>query len=238
MKLYSKFARFYDGLYHRKDYGLEVDLILNLFEEIFEKKAKRVADFGCGTGKHVEIFTEKGLEAIGMDNSDHMLEIAKTRKGDFVKGDFIDDSFEGKFDIATCLFSTFQHATTRDEMLEALRNFYNQLGENGLVFIDIHNINSTMTFVNTLCEHDTKLAKTTTWRILSAENMKRESVWFLEEGGNVSFDVSEMTIGRIGSLELEKLAKEAGFDKVVRFGGWRGQKFSDDKRFIVMLVKQ
>lgn len=232
MKLYSKFASYYDGLYWRKNYGLEADFVLAQFERVFGRKAESVVDFGCGTGKHVEVFVERGLNAKGMDSSDEMLEIARTRKGDFSKGNFVQDKLGEGFDLATCLFSTLQHADKRD-LPAAIKNFHGHLDE-GLCFVDAHNTNSSMTFVNTFMDKERKIAKMSTWRVVSGDSMRRETAWLTEDG----LDVSEMFLSRLLPGELQEMAEDAGFDKTVFFGGWSGQPMSTGDRFIAMMVKR
>ncbi len=235
MKLHTTFARYYDGLYGRKNYGVEAEFMVSYFQKVFDRKPKRVVDFGCGTGRHVEEFVKRGLEAVGVDRSDEMLELARERKGEFVKGDLLETSVEGNTDIVTCLFSSFQQVEKR-RMKDALKAFHDQLGSEGLCFLDVHNVDESSTFVNTFQDSKEKVAKITTWRAVNADEMELETVWLVEKG-ELSFEVEKTPMTRFLSSEIEEAGKKVGFRRAVFFGGWRGQKTTGEKRFIVMLVK-
>lgn len=64
----------------------------------------KVLDAGCGHGRDTEYFEKKGLEAIGIDLAEGMLEIAKKREnGNFRKMGIQDMEFEdNKFDGVWC----------------------------------------------------------------------------------------------------------------------------------------
>ncbi|MCU1593172.1 MAG: hypothetical protein JWO12_564 [Frankiales bacterium] len=57
------------------------------FRDAFVADARgRVADLGCGPGQHLQVLLGAGLDAFGVDLSDGMLAIARTR-GRVVRGD-------------------------------------------------------------------------------------------------------------------------------------------------------
>lgn len=74
--LYSKY---YDLLYSDKDYTKEVEYIDSLIKGQ-NSKTKTLLDMGCGTGKHAELFCDKGYTVSQVDLSEDMLKIAETRK--------------------------------------------------------------------------------------------------------------------------------------------------------------
>jgi len=47
--------------------------------EGFVNNGDRVLDLGCGNGRLLELFKNKDIEYIGIDNSENMIEIAKTK---------------------------------------------------------------------------------------------------------------------------------------------------------------
>lgn len=87
-----------------KDYPLEDKAdeffeLLNFFVELVD--GDKVMDAGCGTGEEVGYFEDQGLDAVGVDAAEGMIETAKERnKGDFRKMDlrkldFDDNTFDG-----------------------------------------------------------------------------------------------------------------------------------------------
>jgi ubiquinone/menaquinone biosynthesis C-methylase UbiE len=75
-------AREYDYWYrdqqNRFIVDLEDQLLLRLLEPV---RGERVLDIGCGTGRHLLMFSEMGLDVTGLDASTHMLAVARRRLG-------------------------------------------------------------------------------------------------------------------------------------------------------------
>jgi len=101
-----KVARQYDKWYqspqNRFVADLEDQLLLRLLEPV---RGERVLDIGCGTGRHLSMFLELGLDVTGLDASPHMLDIAREKLGhraELYHGLAEDLPFEdNSFDIAT-----------------------------------------------------------------------------------------------------------------------------------------
>ncbi len=101
-------ARQYDDWYqnpkNRFVAELEDELLLRLLEPV---RGERVLDIGCGTGRHLLMFSELGLDITGLDASPHMLGIAQRKLGHRVElheGLAEDLPFEdNSFDIATLI---------------------------------------------------------------------------------------------------------------------------------------
>lgn len=73
------YSQYYDLLYQNKNYKKEVDYVDNLIKS-YLKNPKTLLDMGCGTGRHAELFCEKGYIVHGVDISKNMLKIAEERK--------------------------------------------------------------------------------------------------------------------------------------------------------------
>jgi SAM-dependent methyltransferase len=112
----------YDGWYQnpksRFAADLQDQLLLKLLEPV---RGERVLDIGCGTGRHLLMFLEMGLDITGLDASPHMLEIAEKRLGhraELHKGFAEDLPFEdNSFDIAT-LVTTLEFVDDVQKTLE------------------------------------------------------------------------------------------------------------------------
>src|ERR1051325_2703930 len=80
----------------------------------------RVADFGCGHGRHVIEFARRGFDATGVDLNAGSLAIARSRvtpglSATFVEGDYREPP-PGPFDLVISLFGSFGFAS--DEVNE------------------------------------------------------------------------------------------------------------------------
>ena len=51
--------------------------MIGIVNYLKEKKAKRVLDLGCGTGRHLVLFANEGFEVYGLDSAPEGIEIAK-----------------------------------------------------------------------------------------------------------------------------------------------------------------
>ncbi len=117
-----KSARQYDKWYqnpkNRFIADLEDQLLLRLLEPV---RGERVLDIGCGTGRHLLIFLEKGLDVTGLDASPYMLDIARKKLGhraDLHRGLAEDLPFEdNSFNIAT-LITTLEFVDDAQKALE------------------------------------------------------------------------------------------------------------------------
>jgi len=74
--------------------------------ELLGLKSGKVLDVGCGTGLSLEVLEEKGFDAVGIDLSQPMLEIAKrkglkVRRADFTKLPFKDRAFDALISISS-----------------------------------------------------------------------------------------------------------------------------------------
>jgi 18S rRNA (guanine1575-N7)-methyltransferase len=74
--------------------------------ELLELDNGKVLDVGCGTGFSMQVLVDHGLECIGIDISQPMLDIAKSkgfkvRKADFTKLPFKDRTFDAIISISS-----------------------------------------------------------------------------------------------------------------------------------------
>ena len=74
-----------------------------LLKAIEGDRPYRILDFGCGPGRDLKSFTSLGHEAVGLDGSEAVAQLARTASGcevwvqDFLALDLPDDHFDGIF---------------------------------------------------------------------------------------------------------------------------------------------
>jgi len=101
----------------------------------------RVADIGCGTGVHVELFAKQGVHSVvGFDRSEAMIAEAKRRfpERDFVVGDasVATMASASQFDLVTMFYFTVYLVPERTQML---KNIFLWLAPGGLFVCHIVN---------------------------------------------------------------------------------------------------
>jgi ubiquinone/menaquinone biosynthesis C-methylase UbiE len=134
--MYSKSARYYDALYHFKDY----EAASRRLEELIARhnpSADTLLDVGCGTGRHLE-YLQSRYRVSGLDISPEMLDAARKRcpRVPFYQGDMIDFDLGRTFDVIVCLFSAIGSVKTVANLDRTLSAMARHLRSGGLVIIE------------------------------------------------------------------------------------------------------
>ncbi|MBT3981967.1 MAG: class I SAM-dependent methyltransferase [Bacteriovoracaceae bacterium] len=135
------YAKCYDLVYESKEYDSEVDYVSSLIKK-YAGNSKSILDLGCGTGKHAELFLNKGHSVHGVDLSDEMLEIAKKRIGEensevrFSCANITELSLDKKFDTVVSLFHVMGYLTTNANVGDVFRVASDHLNQGGLFIFD------------------------------------------------------------------------------------------------------
>ncbi len=129
----ERIAEVYDELF--PDY--EADAI-DLLEEL--GRGGRVLELGVGTGRIALPLLKRGLEVVGIDASEPMIERLRKKPGgteiEIVKGSFADLAVEGEFDLIYVIFNTFFGLRSQDEQVRCFRRVAAHLAQNGAFLIE------------------------------------------------------------------------------------------------------
>jgi SAM-dependent methyltransferase len=117
------------------------------FAQTHFKHKGRLIDLGCGTGRLLVPFAQRGFAVVGVDLSTGMLRAAaeKSRAAgirvDLVQANLTDLSCfaERSFDYAACLFSTLGMIGPAGERRRVLQQVYRLLRPAGILVLHIHN---------------------------------------------------------------------------------------------------
>ncbi len=138
MEEYTLLAEIYDIL-NPKD---EVYLQKPFFEELVRTYGvSTVLDCACGTGIHLALFHQMGLQPFGSDISEDMLRVAKLNlQGTTIplkKEDFrsLEQSWHDTYDMVVCLTTSLPYMRTDDELKIALQSMYDRLNPGGILVI-------------------------------------------------------------------------------------------------------
>jgi len=132
-KFYSRHPEKMDESYSDENLPQE---FLELREDFLKTVGDgEILDCGCGTGRDTDYFVRNGMEAVGIDIAEGMIEHAQeNREGEFMEKDireldFDEDRFEGIWCSASIFFMP------KKEMKEALKNLRKVLKPNGIIYI-------------------------------------------------------------------------------------------------------
>lgn len=134
---YLDFAKWYDPLFGRVLGGLR-EMAARIADP---KSGMRVLDIGCGTGAQLAIYQEAGCEVYGIDLSQPMLSIARTKlsdqavltNGDATKMPFPDHAFDL---VISSLFLHQLDAGVRSVALEEAKRVVHSDGR--ILLVDFH----------------------------------------------------------------------------------------------------
>ena len=135
------YSQYYDLFYSDKDYSEEVDYINSLIQAN-NKNINTLLDMGCGTGKHAELFCNKGYTVHGIDLSEDMLKIAENRrigkenKLSFSHSNIQNLSLNKKFDVVVSLFHVMSYQNSNSELFKAFEVAKKHLKDGGIFIFD------------------------------------------------------------------------------------------------------
>lgn len=116
----------------------------SLFNHVIPKKSKTGLDVGCATGILTKALSMQGLNMIGLDLSETMIDLAKTLENDqlkFMIGDMskLSETFlPSSFDVITCLGNTLVHVP-QNNVKDILKDFHTCLNHDGILMLQIVN---------------------------------------------------------------------------------------------------
>lgn len=134
--MFTKSAKFYDAIYHFKDYNAASEL-LDASIKRFCPGAKSLLDTACGTGKHIQHLMNK-YECEGLDLNQELLDIASERCPGvrFIKADVTDFDTGRTYDVVTCLFSSIAYVRSKESLFNAVACMTKHVNHGGLVIIE------------------------------------------------------------------------------------------------------
>jgi len=137
--MYSeKIIKYYDDIYHDKDYNMESNFIEN------NSNLNKLLDIGCGTGTHLVNLYKKGRIFYGIDLSKKMIERANRKFKDnkdviFKCSDIINFKDSYNFDTIISMFNVVNHILTLDELDKYFKSISLLLSEGGVFIFDCFN---------------------------------------------------------------------------------------------------
>ncbi|HEY7253394.1 MAG TPA: class I SAM-dependent methyltransferase [Methylomirabilota bacterium] len=134
--MYARSARFYDALYHFKDYATASEQLHAMIQDL-RPGAGSLLDVACGTGKHLE-WLRAHYDVAGLDLSADMLEVARSRCPDVPlhQADMVDFELHRTFDVVTCLFSSIGSVKTLPNLQRAVACMARHLRPQGVMIVE------------------------------------------------------------------------------------------------------
>lgn len=240
---YQAFAYDYDDFGDIKDYlGAEK----NFFQELFlEHQVKTVLDCACGTGQHLYMLSELGLQVSGSDYSEAMLAVAAKNLAKSGKDiplqqcDFryLERVFSEKFDAIVCLTTALPHLQTDEELITALKSMRGRLNKNGLLVLT----QGTTHFTLSLPSIEVVINREDFSRVFVKEQKGQfQTVHVLDlyhSAERMEENQYDIVYKIILDEEYRTLLTKAGFEKISIYGDYERQPY-DQKSTRLIVVAQ
>lgn len=145
MRIFQKYAQYYDVFYRFKDYRKECDYLEGLFEKYSRQRPKTILDLGCGTGGYTFPLVQKGYQLTAIDASLPMLRKAEEKQNAlhtrirFYQKNLQDFQLKRKFDVVVCMFSVIDYLIKDKDIAKALKNIRGHMKKDSLFIFDFWN---------------------------------------------------------------------------------------------------
>jgi ubiquinone/menaquinone biosynthesis C-methylase UbiE len=134
---YSSLARYYDAMYHWKDYATESEAVREVLTSHGVQRGARILEAACGTGSHM-VHLRRYFDISGFDIAAEMIEIAKAKVLDapLWRADLRSFAIEEPYDAALCLFSSIGYLRARSEVESAAGCFARAVRPGGVLLLE------------------------------------------------------------------------------------------------------
>lgn len=239
---YQKLARFYDAMHQRRDYDKESNFVINRIKEI-NPKAKSIIDVGCGTGTHLQKFSNHFETLAGVDLNKEILEVAKSKLPSAVYkcAPMKEFHFDQKFDSVVSLYSVFNYNLTLNEADATLKNMHAHLNNDGVLVLALYVAKNLEREISIHVGKDESLESAKINDYVYDPKTKLETssfVLFWKEDGKLDFTTENNHQFRIFEFEeMKYLMKKTGFSEPTFYDGYSDRP-ATDKSFYPILVSK
>jgi SAM-dependent methyltransferase len=188
----------------------------------------RVLEFAIGTGRIAVPLAERGVEVVGIDNSEAMLARLREKPGgatiEAVAGDMATTRMPGDFSLVYLVFNTIFNLTSQDGQVACFENAAAHLGPGGRFVIEAR-----VPELQRLPLGQTVLP----WRadpagmsfyVYDTVTQRMDGQHFYIEDG--AFRPSPIELRYAWPAELDLMARIAGLRLENRWGGWKREPFT------------
>lgn len=122
---------------------------IDFYLEMAQESGGPVLELGCGTGRICIPIARAGIEIVGLDLSDHMLDVCRGKLAEepqavqdrvqLIQGDMQDFNLDQDFSLIIKPFRSFQHLLTVRDQLSCLNAVRSHLAAEGTFILDIFN---------------------------------------------------------------------------------------------------
>lgn len=220
--MYTYFAEVYDSLMQDVDYKKRTAYLMKLFKKHGDKPAL-LLDAACGTGGFSSEFAKLGVEVIGVDMSEDMLDIAREKSIDngldvlFLCQKLEELDLYGTVDGAICCLDSLNHITDYKTLCKAM-NKISLFLEEGKIFI--FDVNTEYKHKNILGDNVFVIENENVYCVWANEYKEKNNIvdisldFFIEEAGKYDRFSEEFSERAYTNEEIAAALQNAGLEIV------------------------
>jgi SAM-dependent methyltransferase len=215
--LYRELAKYYDKIYHWKDYKVETQKIKELIKQYKTSTGNNLLEVGCGTGHHIQQLQDE-FRCTGVDINKEILKVAKEKlpNTEFIQADMISMELGRQFDVITCLFSSIGYVKTYSNLEKTLHSFHSHLCSGGVAFIEpwftkgVYDVGRPS--ISIYKDDDLKIARVNISEIDGDVSVMDMHYLIAKRGEKVKHFIDRHELGLFGVDETLEIMKAVGFD--------------------------
>jgi len=108
----------------------------------YVQEGERILDLGCGNGRLFELFKNKNVEYIGVDNVEKLIEIARKKypEAEFLVGEALNLPFPDNYFAKVFSIAVLHHIPSGEFRLQFLKEVRRVLKQEGLLVLTVWNL--------------------------------------------------------------------------------------------------
>ena len=224
----------------------ESNFLIKVFKEFSPNKTMKILDCCCGVGRHDFELAKKGYKITGIDISKNQIATANKIHSheniEYLVHDIRDYQLNVKnYDMAICMWTTYNYLSLNNDFLIFIKNAYNHLGENGILLLDSKNIPSldlNRTYSRNNKVNDISIQLLINKRIFN-NIQNSQYFYFIENKEKNEFYFDEEFVRFYTIDEIQNISKPY-FEIIKCYGDFNSDEYQKDSstRFILILKKR
>ena len=226
---------YYHILYKNRDKKEAEFFINNLIKKLKIKKGSKILDLACGVGRHSFYLNKKGMNVIGIDNSENNINKAKKIENTYLKfkKKEMTEDYGQDFDFIFNLFTSFGYIN-EEHNFNTFKSINNSLVNQGILVIDYLNV---FRIKEKLIEKETKKIRNIIFNIKRSfkRNFIVKKIKIKDNNEIFYFEerVMELTLN-----DFKKYFKKFNFKILDVYGNYNLDNYNKNSERLIMIIKK
>lgn len=226
---------YYHILYKNRDKKEAEFFINNLIKKLKIKKNSKILDLACGVGRHSFYLNKKGMNVIGIDNSENNIKKAKKFENKFLKfkKKEMTEDYGQEFDFIFNLFTSFGYINEKHN-LNTFKSINNSLINHGILVIDYLNV---LKLKEELVEKETKKIGNIIFNIKRSfkDNFIVKKIKIKDNNKIFYFEERVMELTK---NDFQDYLKKFNFEILDVYGNYNLEKYHKNSERLIMIIKK